>query len=172
MITTIASVGLPAPSAEYDHQQMRMLVETLEAQLERLRKQLNAVIDLSSTPCSPGIPNGVFAEGLWGYFPTVASNPLDGLFTLSAAPASATWIRVWRYDRRGYDLWPLLATKTSAHKAYVQSRIDSTNYVSYTLTGAPTLTGSYVNIPVAYASPSGATLSESKWRDCFIHINS
>jgi hypothetical protein len=170
-ITRIANARLPAAPDTYEYRHMSMLVDTLERQLETIRTQLNAVITETVSSTSPGIPGSTFAEGLWGYDPRPGINPEGMHFTTSATPTASTWVKVWHIDRRNYDMWNILSTRAIGTKLYVQTKMDSVNYVNYTLTGVPTLASNVITIPVSYTAPSGGSVASASWQECFLHFS-
>lgn len=166
----IIPARLPAAPDGYDRSHMNALIDVLERQLDAMRRTINYLVE-NPTVASPGTPTSSFAEGLWGFDPRPAGNPDGMLFTTSSNPIGAVWVRVWRMDRRNYDMWGILSTRAVGTKMYIQTKSDSTNYVNYTLSGAPTLSGDVINIPVTYAGEYGGSVASAAWQECFIHFS-
>lgn len=84
----------------------------------------------------------------------------------SAMWSSATWLRFRKIDIGGTDLSTFLNLATDI---YGQMKRDASNRAVWTVTGAATDGGDYIEVPVSYISGEGS-LDAAQWQEAVVVI--
>lgn len=129
-----STLALPRPSEQYDYARQRLLVDTIESELSRLRNSVNLLLKV--TPLMPGVPDGPLLQGIWNSESPVTA----GGFAFTGAYPTITAVTMSTTDLGINNLTDSLATFGGC-TVVMQSTMDNTSYVKATLGTAVPATG-------------------------------
>jgi hypothetical protein len=106
--------------------------------------------------------------GVWQVNPTPNAQPQGGQMTADTVSfAAATLLRFAKIDKLNQDSAAALLNSTAI---FMQERMDSSNWVTYDVTGTPSEAGGVISVPVTSDGSSGVH-DAAAWQEAAVVLN-